>query len=192
MIESTLTELNDRFRDDWHAPLVTTRGLDELSGVLRRPRHAFDVMVRVNETIWPNRFRFAMASGTIDVAEHGGDAAAMDGPAFHHAADALRRAADQNIPLALNMVEIAETHGAVAESLAGLYGLIVSRITPARHRVLTAYRKLRSQRAVGHKLGISQQSVSEAMGKVHAREFFAAEAALGAWLADLETHGEKR
>ncbi len=85
-VEAQIRLVNRRWRGAWIAPLTTTRGMDEISGVLREARPAFDIVVFLNSALHPARFRSALASGAVDVAPESGDAAAMDGPAFHRAA----------------------------------------------------------------------------------------------------------
>jgi hypothetical protein len=74
-IERELAALAEEHSALWIAPPVTTRGIDEISCVLRQPEPACDVAVRLNLALWPQRFRVALASGEIDVATDSGDAA---------------------------------------------------------------------------------------------------------------------
>src|SRR5437899_7796707 len=100
-VEAQIRLVNRRWRDAWVAPLTTTRGIDEFSGVLREARPAFDIFVFLNAALHPARFRAALASGTVDVAAQSRDAASMDGPAFHRAADALAQARRRGQPFAI-------------------------------------------------------------------------------------------
>jgi len=102
-IEHALRTANEQFITDWIAPLETTRGLDEVSSLLRTPRHAFDAAMTVNLHVWPARFRFALAHGSVDVGDPGDPASDFDGPAFHRAADSLDRTRRQRKPLAIDI-----------------------------------------------------------------------------------------
>ncbi len=56
-VEAQIREINRRWREEWVAPLTTTRGLHEISGVLPTARPAFDIVVSLNEALHPGRFR---------------------------------------------------------------------------------------------------------------------------------------
>ncbi|MBP7149453.1 MAG: hypothetical protein KBD01_18145 [Acidobacteria bacterium] len=185
-IEKVLRALGRTFAEDWLAPLVTTRGLDEVSGLLRRPDHAFDVAVALNLELWPRRFRVALAHGAIDVAPGSGDASAMDGPAFHAAADALERARRDDLALAVALPGLAPEAAALVEALARMHHAVVSGWSPRMAAVVAAYRRHGTQAKVADALGITQQAVSKALRSARWPELVAAESALRAWLGRYE------
>jgi hypothetical protein len=144
-IERALKRVSDAFSDEWFAKPMTTRGLDEVSGVLRLATHAFDIAVQINLAIWPQRFRFGLASGSIDVGERSRRASDMDGSAFHNAAKALHRAATQDLPFATELnVDDAAGVGLI-EQIAALHASIIKRWPRGAAAVVVAYRELKTQ-----------------------------------------------
>ena len=181
-VEAQVRLVNRRWRDAWVAPLTTTRGMDEISGVLRDARPAFDIVVFLNAALHPARFRSALASGAVDVAPKSGDAAAMDGPAFHHAADALAQARRRGLPF------VAAIEGAplevcgLVEATAKLHDVVSSSWTSREAEAVHIYRLVGTQAAVARRLRITQQAVSDALSRARFSELAVAEDAIRAWL----------
>jgi hypothetical protein len=164
----------------WSAPPVTTRGLDEISAIVRKPEHAFDFIVTLNLTVWPHRFRFALASGALDVSVRARDAAAADGEAFHRTAEALARAKRDDLTLAIAIPELADDRRALIETLARLHSTLLASAPPAAIEALRAQRSLggATQTRLAARLGQTQQSVSAALRRANARDLAAAEDAI--------------
>ena len=141
----------------WLAPPMTTRGIDEISGVMRGPRRGFDVAVALNVAIWPQRFRVALAAGTIDVGLDTGDASEMDGQAFHRAAAALQHARDHEIGFAVALPGQPTEVCRLVEALAGLHEAIVAGWTPRSAQVVVAYRRHGNQSAAARQLGVGRR-----------------------------------
>ncbi len=159
----------------WLAPLESVRGLDELSGVLHRPGPALQAVFRLTLELWPHRFRFALARGTLDVGLGSGQAGAMDGPAFHRAADALQRARREKLPLALAVPGWPREAGAVIEGALRLHAVLTAAWTPRQAETVRVWRRLNRQREVARALGVTQPTVSEILSKARARELLALE-----------------
>ncbi len=178
---------------DWRAPLMSTRGLDELSGVLHCPQAAFDVMHAVNLVVWPQRFRFALAAGTLDVGLASTVAADMDGPAFHRAADTLARVRRERLAVGFDLPGIGAAQMRMAEALAGLHQAIVEHWTTAIAATVAAYEQpcgkvdaqAATQAQAARRLGISQQAVSAALRRARVAELVVARDALRQWLRDV-------
>jgi len=181
-VEAQVRLVNRRWRDAWVAPLTTTRGMDEISGVLRDPRPTFDIVVFLNAALHPARFRSALASGAVDVAPKSGDAAAMDGPAFHRAADALAQARRRGLPFAAAIEgEPREVCGLV-EATAKLHDVVSSSWTSREAEAVHVYRLVGTQAAVARRLRITQQAVSDALSRARFSDLTVAEDAIRAWL----------
>lgn len=198
-IEQALTLVNTRYAGEWIAPVVTTRGLDEVSSVLRRPRHAFDVVTTLNVVLWPARFRFALAGGAIDVGEVGDVAADLDGPAFHRAADALARAREEHRPMALGADLLDAAVARVAEETMRLHHAHLRTATPRGMEIARRVRAVDgagtspTQREVAAALDISPAAISQALTRGHHGDLVAAEDAIRELLAgvDPEAQAEK-
>jgi DNA-binding CsgD family transcriptional regulator len=186
-IERALAGAAADYAGEWLAPPVTARGLDEVSAVLLRPTHAFDVAVRINETVWPSRFRFALASGGIDIAADTGDAAAMDGPAFHRAADAIAKIDASGDPLGLDLDGAAPESAEMAMCLARLHAELLRDRTKAQHGVVRTYRRLETQQAVAAEMGIAQQTVSDHLRRARFDDLRRIEDVLRSWLESITT-----
>lgn len=175
----------------WFAPLVTTRGIDEISGVLVSPERAFDAAVILNLSIWPQRFRFAFAVGAIDI---GADkkitkskvnASDMDGSAFHRAADALMRARKEKLFFTLAVPDKSAADSRVVEELADMHDLIMAQWTERIKEVVIAYRRLKNQTLVAEEMNISQQAVSDALQRGYAGKLFDIENVIRGWLSTI-------
>jgi SatD family protein len=181
-VEAQVRLVNRRWRDAWIAPLTTTRGMDEISGLLREARPAFDIVVFLNAALHPARFRAALASGTVDVAPESGDAAAMDGPAFHRAADALAQARRRGLPFAAAIEGQPQEVCGLVEAAAKLHDVISSSWTSREAEAVHVYRLVGTQAAVARKLKITQQAVSDALSRARFSDLTVAEDAIRAWL----------
>ncbi len=182
-VAKALRHLAAAWPEAWVAPPVTTRGLDEISGALRRPEHAFDALAALNAAVWPQRFRAALAEGTVDVGARTHDARAMDGPAFHRAADALLRAKREDLPLVLAVDFLTPEEQRVLEQAMRLHGAVAAAWKPSRAAAAAALRAAGTQKAAARRLKITPQSVSEALAAAHGTEIVALEAAIREHLA---------
>lgn len=184
-LERELRGVNARFAEDIWAPLVTVRGLDEISGVLKRPDRSFEVCACVNERIWPRRFRWGIGRGTIDVGMRTRDAGAMDGAAFHAAAEALTRAEDEKTLYAItsgSAAEGADGAWALAQASMRLYAEIVARWTPTVPRVAAALRDAPSQVEAARALKMKPQHISQIVRRGSITELHEFENAVRQWL----------
>jgi len=184
-VEVALAGLRERFAGAWRAPMVTTRGLDEASSVLADPSVALDVAFAVNLELWPQRFRFALGAGGIDVRLGTGDAAAMDGAAFHHAAAGLARIEKTGGVFAVEGAGIERVSGAVVEAAAHLVGTLMSGWTETEAHAVRAYRDAGTQAGAAERLGVSQPTVSAALKRAHHSEIELALGAVRGWLVSL-------
>lgn len=181
-VEAEIRQVNRRWREAWIAPLTTTRGIDEFSGALREARPAFDIVVFLNAALHPARFRCALASGIVDVAPRSGDAAAMDGPAFHRAADALEQARRDDLPFKIAIEGQPEEVSDLVESTAKLHDVISASWTRREAEAVHVYRLVGTQAAVARRLRITQQAVSDALSRARFFDLVVGEDAIRAWL----------
>lgn len=181
-IEAMKRQVNDRFAHAFVAPLETTRGLDEVSSLLQRPAHAFDIVSSVNLLLWPATFRFALGEGTVDVWGHSGRASDMDGPAFHHAADALTRGRNKNLLFSVKVQDLSPGLGDLLEAAASLHHAVTHDWTANIARTIQLYRpgtgETPTQEQVATQLGQTQQAVSDAVRRGHLTELTSIEYAV--------------
>lgn len=183
-LKQTLAEAGHRFAGDWLKPPVISRGIDEVSAALKRPDHAFDFLVWLNLALWPQRFRLGVGVGVIDIGLRG-DAADLDGTAFHNAAEAVRRAARDGLPFAIEAPSIPTPQGRIAETLALFHGNTIAEWKPRMHDAAIAYRSTGTQQDAARKLKVTQQSVSRTLARAHHEHLLTAEDSLRLWLESL-------
>jgi len=169
-IRRVIDHLSREFRKEFYAPLILTRGIDELSGVLKRSNMSYRICRLLNERIYPHLFRFAVVRGPLDIAISSKDARRMDGLAFHTAADMIQRAKKENLYYWFNLgFQFAEFDLWLNE-LANLLHLLRSGWSNHQRRVVQFYEKFGSQKSVAKELGITQQAVSDALRQAHWKE----------------------
>ncbi|MDP2899185.1 MAG: SatD family protein [bacterium] len=174
-IHSALIHLRHEFTEEFYAPLVLTRGVDELSGVLKRPNMSYRICTLLNARMSPRLIRFAIVRGNVDIAVTSKDARRMDGPAFHAAADLLAKAKTDNLYYYFKLgFEFSEIDPWLTE-IASLLHIIRSGWSDRQRRVANLYVKLGSQEAVADRLRITQQAVSDVLRRAHRRELKRAE-----------------
>ncbi|MCP4684472.1 MAG: hypothetical protein GY867_03390 [bacterium] len=179
-IDSALKHISVVYLKDFRAPPVLTRGMDELSGVLHHPKHSFEICLRLNEEVFPLKFRFAVAEGSLDVGLKSGDARRMDGEAFHRAAVLMEmlKKKDTKSRYGFHLAPPHEEFGALLYDLTSLFSVITDRRTQKQVDTIRLYRRLRNQNRVAAELGITQQAVSDALRATHWKELHRVEKAI--------------
>lgn len=160
-VESLLRNVGDRHVDALFARPVLTRGVDEFSGVFTSLRGAVRFALDLRESGWPLRFRVGVGAGLIDVGARGGNAAAMDGTAFHCAAAALRRAERDGLPLAIEGDVITDFRCLAVEVSVEVHASIVAGWSKNVAETVREVRRARTQSDAARRLGKSQQIVSK-------------------------------
>ncbi len=169
-LTDTLDRLNGQFADQVQAPLTMARGIDEISGVFRRPEAVFDMLVRLNLYVWPAFFRFSVVRGEVDVHRDSRDASKMDGPAFHKSAAAIESLKASGLLLHLD-TGLCDPASEKLYSLLGTAHLkLLAQLKQGSIRVLKAYyqalpgQDTPTQDEVAARIGFkSRQAVSDAL-----------------------------
>ena len=180
-IPSVIRRIVDAYQDEFYAPLVLTRGIDEISGVLRNPGGSYKICKCLNEMIYPESVRFAVVAGIIDVMVASKDARKMDGPAFHKAADIIEQARRKNMRYCFGVGPV-ETNSLLNE-LTNLIEVLRSGWSKHQRSVVQLYEKLGIQQAAAKILGVTQQAISDALKQAHWDEVKRAEDAINRALA---------
>lgn len=184
-LRETIGSLNHEYSTEVYAPLRLVRGIDEISGVLRKPDFSFEICARVNEKIFPARLRWGIGWGEIDVNLESHDAGAMDGTAFHYAAAAMDRARKHKLTYAFSFPNITTEEIAFIESSAALYSAIVKGWTEKSAMLSIAMRNNQRQADAAAELDISPQRVSQLMRRGSIEELRNFEDAISWSLANL-------
>ena len=159
-----LRKVSKTFADDLIAPLQQTKGIDEFSGVLKNPSNSYRICRKLNDEIFPESFRFSVASGSLDVGTTTKDARRMDGEAFHLAARNLNRLKKQN---SFYIFDISEDFDIWLNQVANLTGLMANGWSEHQHEVFTLYETMENQEKIASKLKISQQAVSKILKAIN-------------------------
>ncbi len=148
--------------DGWEfkAPPVLTRGLDELSAVLLSPTGSYRICRFMNFRIYPLKFRFSVVTGMLDVGLESGDAAQMDGPAFHRAARGLQMLREAKETYYFQLSHSPEQDEWICR-VANLAQTLIDRWSARQHEAAVLAHDGHAQKRIAAKLGISQQAVSE-------------------------------
>jgi len=186
-LEAAMTELADLYADDWLAPIASSKGIDELSSALTRPDRAFEIAVAMNERVWPERFRWALGAGTIDIGLETGDATALDGTAFHRAADALRRAKDSRLLFTVSLDGVASGSLGLIEAAAQAHFEFMSDWKQRQHDFVRAARAQPVQLEIARAFGVTPQTVSQSLKRARFDTMVRIEHAIGQRLAEIGT-----
>lgn len=156
-------DISKEYGKEFYVPLIQTRGIDEISGVLKQSSMSYRICRLINEGLYPNVFRFAVVRGTLDIAVSFKDIRRMDGPAFHTAADTIKRAKKEKLYYCFNLGPRFAELNLLINELTNLLHILRSDWSNHQRRVVQFYEKFGSQKAVAKKLGITQQAISHAL-----------------------------
>lgn len=162
-LQAALANLRETFAQEWLVPLINAKGIDELSAALTRPDRAFDIAIAMNELVWPEKFRWALGAGTIDIGLESGDAGDLDGTAFHVAADGLRRAKEDRLPFAVSIPQVGEGTRALIEASALAHALMMGDWSRRQREFVRAARQTETQLEVAAQFQVSAQTVSQSL-----------------------------
>jgi hypothetical protein len=182
-IQSVIGRFAREFQEEFHAPFVLTRGIDELSGVLKRSRLSYRFCRLINDALEGPLFRFAIVRGVLDVGVASRNPNRMDGPAFHRAADLITIAKQENRYYCFHLGLPGEDFDRWFNELAALVHVVRSGWTTHQRRVVETYERLETQEAVAKKLSITQQAVSDALRQASWKEVARADALINSALA---------
>ncbi len=174
-VESALATINRRYADSLIADLETTRGLDEISGLLRLVGPVLDLALELNLRTAPASFRFGIGIGTIDVWGESGRAADLDGPAFHGAAESLREVHESYPTLAVDAPQwdtVVRAHlNASATACLAMQQAWPTRVREVQLLRLDSPEIYPNQQAIAEHLGVTQQAVSKASRRALVPQF---------------------
>lgn len=168
-LQKTLRRINRLHEENICARLQFTAG-DEFQGVFKDAGRVFEVINRIREGIYPVPVRFGIGIGEITT-PISDQPQAMDGPAFHRARDALRRAQEflEQTCFFSGRPESDEAINAWLDILS----FVRSMWSVRAREVIHLYQESQRLEPVARKLGISVQAVSKHLRsagyKVYAR-----------------------
>jgi len=170
-IPDILQKVSEEFLPSFLAPLTLTRGIDELSGVLKEPSASYKICREINTRVSPAIFRFAIVRGKLDVGIDTSDAAKMDGPAFHRAGSLIEQARKKERCYLFDLGLEDTSKEKLLNELTHITHLYQMRWTDREREVAALYEHLGSQESVAEKLGISQPAVSKVLTNIRWQDY---------------------
>ncbi len=157
-LNTALNHANIDFKSDFHAPLKSIKGLDEIGGAMKSIHNFYRISTILTESLHPVKLRISVVYGVIDLGYNSGDIVKMDGPAIHKASETIEHLRQQKL-----LFDLYVDNPIIDSSLTGqlnLLGLIKKKWSQRQMEVFRKYRQSRNQRQVANELGITQQAVS--------------------------------
>lgn len=170
-----IARISQDFSEEFYAPITLTKGIDELTGVLKRPNMCYQICRYVNQLLYPYQFRFAVVRGHIDIAVRSKDARKMDGPAFHRAANIIEDSKKENIYYCFSIEPKSPCIDYLLNEVANLLHILREQWSEHQRKIAHLYEQTGNQKKVAKKLGITQQAVSDALRQAHWKEIKRAE-----------------
>lgn len=151
--------MNNRFDKHIYADIKVLKGIDEFGTVLKDPTKTYEIIKEVQENILPQRVRFVLARGIIDVALKKRDVEYMDGPVFHKA-DKLM----DDLKKSKFFFDLEIGNKFIESALFGQINTLIllkNDWTSKQISVIKKYKKLGSQKKVAKNIEITPQAVSK-------------------------------
>jgi len=155
--KAAIEEINQRFTDCIVSKFLVTIG-DEFQGVLNDVAKSYDVIVAMQELLYPVQFVFGVGVGTITT-EIAPEAIGMDGPAFHNARAALEEGKEEGYEVRYR--GWGEPFEHVINAMLVLIEALKRRWTERQFKVITIYRQTGSQAEAARRLKVSGSTISQ-------------------------------
>ena len=178
-LQAALQQANQTFENAFFLPLQVWKGLDEVAAVLSSPTELYTVISVIQEAVAPQKFRFVLVQGSIDVVPVSKDVREADGAAFHQAAEAMQNLKKEGL---LFSCQTENRLWDIAYSTQlNLLLLLKDGWTERQRSIYEAYIKSGRQEKVAEALQVTQQTVSKTLQSIQAAQVQKLEAALQSW-----------
>ena len=178
-LQAALKEVGKTYENAFILPLQVWKGLDEVAAVMQSPGELYPVLSVIQAVVAPEKFRFVLVQGSIDVMPRNKDVRGADGTAFHRAAEAMQALKKEGLLFSC------QTGNALWDTAfstqVNLLLMIKSGWTERQQNIYTAYVKTGRQDAVAESLNVTQQTVSKTLQAIQAAQVQKLEAALQSW-----------
>jgi len=181
-IQAQLAEANRRFAADILINFSVTIG-DEFQGVLRTPRQAYDVCLRLHSGI-PTRLRIGIGVGSVERRFQKNQG--MRGTAFYRARTAIE--AGRKLERAILVRSASQPSDVAVNSLLNTVAALEARWTPRQRQLLGFYREHPSWTydRLGRRFKVTKQAVSQILAAAGWDTLVEAEVAIRSLLGDGE------
>ncbi len=178
-LQAALQQANQMFEKTFALSLQAWKGLDEVAAVLYSLTELYAVISVIQEAVAPQKFRFVLVKGSIDVVPDSKDVREADGAAFHQAAERMQLLKKEGL---LFSCKTGNALWDLAYSTQlNLLLLLKDDWTERQRSIYTAYTKTGRQEEVAAELQVTQQTVSKTLQAIKAAQVQKLEAALQSW-----------
>ncbi len=167
------------YSSTFKAPVTKWKGLDEIAAIIHDPQNIYDMMKGINEMIYPNKIRFVLVHGNIELIKNK-PVSELDGDAFHKAASLMNELKKEKFIFKCS--GITEDKDRALENQINMGFLMKSKWTKKQALLYSLYYKNGSQEATAKKLKISQQSVSKTLKSINGFEVIQLEKRINNWI----------
>lgn len=167
------------FQNAFALPLQVWKGLDEVAAVLRSPDELYPVLNVIQDSVAPQKFRFVLVEGMIDVMPQNGDVRQADGAAFHQAAEGMQVLKKEGLLFSCKTGQALWDRAYSTQ--VNLLLLLKEGWTERQRSIYNAYLQSGRQEEVAAELQVTQQTVSKTLQAIKAAQVQKLEAALQTW-----------
>lgn len=158
-IKKAINKVNHNYHSYLISPFTITQG-DEIAAVLKNIAFTYEIVINLEKEIFPLKMRFGISLGKITTPLYK-DAAAVDGPAFYKAAEALEKAKKEDSLIVFNTGNLA--FDILINTLESLLHLLKNSWTDQQRRIAILYSQLKNQKKVAERIKISQPAVTKVL-----------------------------
>lgn len=178
-LSAAIEEVTKMFQNTFVLPLQVWKGLDEVAAVLATPDELYRIISVIQDKVAPQKFRFVLVKGRIDVVPQNNDVRQADGPAFHQAAESMQALKKEGLLASCN------TGNALWDKAystqVNLLLLLKDDWTERQRHIYTTYVATGRQEAVAEAAQVTQQTVSKTLQAIKATQVQKLETALNTW-----------
>ncbi len=159
-IDEVISRVNEEFREEFLFQFEIFNG-DELMGVCRNSKKAYEVSAKIIEYLHPHKIRIVISEGNLDKKRKTKKLSELDGEVFWNASreiNALKKTKGQ-----FSFVSGDKKKDSIITSLGDLLALLKYEWTHRETEIIQLYDKIKNQQEVAKRLKISQQSVSDGL-----------------------------
>lgn len=181
VLNDALEEAAKRFSDVFDLPLKVWKGLDETAAVVSKPWLLYEVIDLISRRIAPQKMRFVVVKGKVDVWPKDGDVARADGEAFHKAAALMLDLKKEGLPFTCSTGN--EEKDKAWKMGLNLLLLVKKPWTVQQLKVFEKYKETGAQEEVAKDLKITQQAISKTLKSIGAVQVVMLEKEFTDWAA---------
>jgi SatD family (SatD) len=177
-LAAVLNKVAIDYKKYMEAPLTNWKGIDEVAAIIK-PAAVYGIINEINNDIYPQRMRFVLIKGFIDIAPGLTDITKMDGVIFHEAVNSMNVLKKEK-----NMFKQVSGNAAFDTAFnnqVNLLMLMKKRWTEKQHHLYAAYALGNTQEEIARKMKITQQTVSKTLKSIDAEPVLELEKSMQQW-----------